>query len=1116
MRLSFRLVVLLLLPLALARCDDKPKPPPVPPAPVPEQYTLGGSVTGLEGGGLVLANADETLALPANGAFTFTRKALAGTAYDVKVRTQPSDPTQECTVARGTGTQGEANVADIAVTCTTRSFKVGGTVTGLAAGRTVRLQNNGGDMLTLSANGTFQFATAVKSGLAFAVTVSTQPTLPWQTCSVAGGTGMVGGADVSSITVNCATNRYTLGGTLSGLNGTVVLKNGTQEVTVTSNGTFAFPQTLLSGTAYDVQVKTPPAIQDCTVTRGTGSVGNGNVSNVLVTCVTHAYQVKVDVRGLVGTVVLRNNGGDDLTVTASGLSAFNTKVTQGTPYFVTLAQQPTTQTCTVDQSAALEMGGADVTVAVTCVTNTYTLGGTVSGLDEGDSLELANGGDTVTVTANGGFTFPGKVGHGSDYEVVVKTAPARKACSVDNGKATMGGAHVTNVSVKCSFITYSVGGTLGNLGEGGTLKVLNNGVDELTLDKNGPFTFATRVVQGDSYAVTISAQPAGQRCTVTNGSGSDLRGDITDVAITCVPLYTVGGNVTGLGSGKTLVLTNNGGDALTLGENGAFTFATPVLEGGSYSVAISEQPASQRCTVANGSGSDLRAHVTDVAITCVSLYTVGGSITGLESGKTLALTNNGGDELTLSENGVFTFATPVEEGGSYAVAISSEQPEGQRCTVANGSGTDLGANVTDVTVTCVSLYTVGGNITGLESGKTLVLTNNGGNDLTVEGTADGNVSFTFPTPLAPGETYAVALKTQPEGLICTVDGATASGTIASAHVTNVAVTCKPPPPPLKVSVLRVGDGSAGLTTAPAPIFIETYDLRTNTRLGTTPIPASELMIAGSSFTEGFMSRSTDGRYLVLAGYRLTTLGTISGAARVVGRLDGAGNVVATTTLSSGAFNTSIRSAATVDGNAYWVAGNGTTTNGGGIHYVVHNSGGTSTPVLSAPSNARVVGISGGQLYLSANSTAGSVTNRTVHSVGTGLPTATPQTATPLPGLPNGTAPVSQPFAFVFLDRDENVPGDDTLYIADDGASGGVSKFVKDATGNWTSAKLKNPGPARGVATIVNGTTVHLAVVTNTNRLVTFVDDGTDTAAVTTVATPAANTAFRSVALAPIP
>jgi hypothetical protein len=1108
---------MLLLPLALVRCD-KPKPPPAPPVPPPAQYTLGGSVTGLEGSGLVLGNADETLAIPANGPFTFTRKAVSGTAYDVKVRTQPSEPTQECTVARGTGTRGEANVTDVAVTCTTRSFKVGGTVTGLATGRTLTLQNNGGDTLTVSANGTFQFSTTVKSGATFAVSVSLQPSLPSQTCTVAGGTGFVGGADVSSITVNCATNRYTLGGTVSGLNGTVVLENGTQEVTVTSNGTFAFPQTLLSGTPYDVRVKTPPAIQDCTITRGTGSVGGANINNVQVTCVTHAYLVKVDVRGLVGSLVLRNNGGDDLTVTASGIRAFSTRVTQGTPYFVTLFQQPATQTCAVEQTAALDMGGADATVVVTCVTNTYSLGGTVSGLDEGESLELANGTDTVTVTANGEFTFPNKVAHGSDYEVGVKTAPAGKVCSVGNGKATMGGANVTNVSVTCSTITYAVGGTLENLGEGRILKVVNNGADELTLTGNGPFTFNTRVAEGGSYAVTIFAQPAGHHCTVAHGSGTNLRADVTDVAITCVPLYTVGGSVTGLESGKTLVLTNKGGDALTLTESGPFTFATGVVEGGAYSVAISTQPAGQRCTVANGSGTNLRANVTDVAITCMSLYTVGGSITGLEGGRTLALTNNGGDELTLTENGSFTFATSVEAGGAYSVVISSEQPAGQRCTVANGSGTDVRANVTDVTVTCVSLYTVGGNVTGLESGKTLVLTNNGGNDLTVEGATGGSVSFTFPTPLTSGETYTVALKTQPEGLYCTVDGATASGTIAQAHVTNVAVTCQPPPPPLKVSVLRVGDGSVGLSGAAAPIFIDTYDLRTSTLMGSTPIPTTlpnALTIAGSSFSEGFMSRSTDGRYLVFAGYNITAGGTLgSTVPRVVGRLDGSGNFTATTTLSSGIFNTSIRSAATVDGNAYWVAGSGTTNTNGGIHYVVHNAMGTSRQVLSAPPNARVVGISGGQLYLSANSTANNITYRTVHSVGTGLPTATPQTVTPLPGLPNGA-----PFAFVFLDRDENVPGDDTLYVADDSAAG-VSKFVKDASNNWSVRPLKNPGGARGVAAIVDGSTVHLAVVTGTSTgptaLVTFVDDGTDTAPVTTVATPGTNTAFRSVALAPIP
>ncbi len=108
-------------------------------------------------------------------------------------------------------------------------------------------------------------------------------------------------------------------------------------------------------------------------------------------------------------------------------------------------------------------------------------------------------------------------------------------------------------------------------------------------------------------------------------------------------------------------------------------------------------------------------------------------------------------------------------------------------------------------------------------------------------------------------------------------------------------------------------------------------------------------------------------------------------------------------------------------------------------------------------------------------------------------------------------------AIVAIDRDEVVlERVRALGIADE-TTAGVSKFVKDASTNtWSVRPLKNPGAARGVAAIVDGSTVHLAVVTTTNRLVTFVDDGTDTAAVTMVATPATNTAFRSVAVAPTP
>ena len=65
------------------------------------------------------------------------------------------------------------------------------------------LQDNGGDALKISRNGAFTFATAVAGGNPFNVTVSTQPTNPSQTCTVAHGSGTVGTANVTSISVFC-------------------------------------------------------------------------------------------------------------------------------------------------------------------------------------------------------------------------------------------------------------------------------------------------------------------------------------------------------------------------------------------------------------------------------------------------------------------------------------------------------------------------------------------------------------------------------------------------------------------------------------------------------------------------------------------------------------------------------------------------------------------------------------------------------------------------------------------------------------------------------------------------------------------------------------------------
>jgi len=93
-------------------------------------------------------------------------------------------------------------------TVSTTSYTVGVTVTGLSG--TVVLQNNGGDNLSETSDGTYTFATSVASGSAYAVTVLTQPTD--QTCSVTSGSGTMGNANVTDVAVACtssSTNFYT-------------------------------------------------------------------------------------------------------------------------------------------------------------------------------------------------------------------------------------------------------------------------------------------------------------------------------------------------------------------------------------------------------------------------------------------------------------------------------------------------------------------------------------------------------------------------------------------------------------------------------------------------------------------------------------------------------------------------------------------------------------------------------------------------------------------------------------------------------------------------------------------------------------------------------------------
>ncbi len=251
------------------------------------------------------------------------------------------------------------------------TYTVGGTVTGLRGSNLV-LQNNGGDDIGVAADGSFTFASSVARGETYAVTVANQPIGPWQTCAVTNSNGVVGTADVTDVEVNCTTNAYAVGGTVSGLSGSglVLQNNGGDDLPVAADGDFRFTSPVPSGDGYNVTVLNQPTGPTCSVSSGTGTVEGENVATVTVNCSADTYNIGGTVNGLLGSgLTLRKNGTDILTIAGNGSFVFNTALAGGTSYIVAVAVQPTNpaQTCTVTDGFGTVAASNVTSVIVDCI-----------------------------------------------------------------------------------------------------------------------------------------------------------------------------------------------------------------------------------------------------------------------------------------------------------------------------------------------------------------------------------------------------------------------------------------------------------------------------------------------------------------------------------------------------------------------------------------------------------------------------------------------------------------------------------------------------------------------------------------------------------------------------
>ncbi|RTQ48200.1 T9SS type A sorting domain-containing protein [Hymenobacter gummosus] len=325
-----------------------------------------------------------------------------------------------------------------------------------------------------------------------------------------------------------------------------------------------------------------------------------------------------------------------------------------------------------------------------------------------------------------------------------------------------------------------------------------------------------------------------------------------------------------------------------------------------------------------------------------------------------------------------------------------------------------------------------------------------------------------------------------------------------------------------ILVVRVGDGSAAVPSGTAAaVFVDEYT-RNGLLVQSVVLPTTvsgtqkQFTLTANATSEGMLALSADQRYVTLLGYDAAP-GTASvvgsAAARVVARIDANGNVDTSTGLTDAYLTSNARGAVTDDGTRFWLAGNGTPTSSAGTRYATLGAS-TSTQISATPSNVRVVGIYGGQLYV----TSASGSNIGVNAVGTGLPTTAGQTATLV--IPSSGTSAS-PYGFALVDIDASVPGPDVAYVADDrtAAGGGIAKYSL-VNGTWTAnGVILAPTSVRGLAAQSSGNTVTLFATGNT-ALYTGVDvtgynGAVDPAgSLSLLATSATNTVLRGVALAP--
>ena len=380
-------------------------------------FTIGGNVYGLSPGTTVVLkdNGDNTLTINSNGAFQFTQTVPQNGSYLVTVATQPTG--EVCTVTFGSGTGVVANVGNVNVICSDKSYTIGGTVSGLAAGSQVTITNNGDNPMILTQNGAFAFFVPVARNSGYSIVVTQNPV--GETCSVINGSGYGITSNIANVKIICSNKSYSIGGTVSGLRPgeqVTIENNGANRTIITKNGLFVFSKEINYGGSYLVNVNTQPAHEICTPNFNVGHNVHANVTNVAIVCHFVKYTISGVANGLEsGTqITLLNNGVDPVILPnpTNGSIQFTFQVAYGSGYNITIGSQDGVS-CKIVNGSGTNVQNNISNVVVNCkqqyfILHTFT-GSPADGDTPNGGLILGNDSNFYGTTMHGGAYSHGTI-----------------------------------------------------------------------------------------------------------------------------------------------------------------------------------------------------------------------------------------------------------------------------------------------------------------------------------------------------------------------------------------------------------------------------------------------------------------------------------------------------------------------------------------------------------------------------------------------------------------------------------------------------------------------------------------------------------------------------------